>query len=93
MKGSGANGWREQRGQAERERGLLPCARAVVSGVWGERASERVKAVELLCGRGWLSVWGVVGEWRGWFAFLRTWGERPLSIIHSGAVLLFIKLF
>ena len=58
-----------------------------------ERASEMAKAMELWLGRVWLSVWGVVGECGGWFAFIRTWGERPLSIILSGAVLLFISKF
>ena len=54
---------------------------------WSEQASERAKAMELWWGREWLRVWGVVGECGGWFAFIRTWGERPLSIILSGAVL------
>ena len=40
--------------------GLLPCVRAVVSGVWGERTSERAKAVELWLGRERLSVRGSV---------------------------------
>ena len=39
-----------------------------------------------MCGR-------VKGERGGWFAFIRTWGERVLSIILSGAVLLLINLF
>ena len=39
MKTCGANGWRERRGQAERERGLATCARAVVSGGGASGAS------------------------------------------------------
>ena len=44
--------------------------------VRSEQSRARAKAVALWRGRGWLSVW----EWKvacgGWFAFIRTWGER-----------------
>ena len=33
------------------------------------------------------------GECGGWFAFIRTWGERPFQIILSEAVLLLFLFF
>ena len=35
-------------------------------------------------GREWLSVRGVVGERGGWFAFIRTWGERAGALCVYG---------
>ena len=59
-----------------------------------ERAGKwKGKGFGALLGRDWLSVWGSGRKCGGWFAFIRTWGERPLSIILSGAVLLLINLF
>ena len=63
----------------------------------GRKRAERAvkgkcKGGCVVAGREWLSVWGLAGESGGWFAFIRTWGERALTIILSGAVLLFIKI-
>ena len=59
-----------------------------------EQSSGRAKAVELWLGREWLRVSeSERGASGGWFAFICTWGERHLSIILSGAVLLLFNLF
>ena len=58
-----------------------------------EQSRARAKAVGLWLGREWLCVGESCGERGRWFAFIRTWGERPLSIILSGAVPLLIFEF